>query len=1089
MLGLSADPGDSGYTSIDFTILQNSNGVFRVYERGVKTSDLGTLSVGDELRIERLEDGTIQYLHNGEVVYTSPVVSEISTPLYADASFVFHGSRLGNTYLQSGSGPQELVTWVADPDLSIAGDVGDVSLTFEDLNSDNIVDAVLTADDGSIWTRLGDGQGGFGEAEAQGRDLATNAIEKVGGSNTAYDRGTHSEEGFVGAGVLTTTVVATNKNVFLGLSADPGDMGYQSIDYKIFQTVHGTFRVYERGVNKGEFGNYHVGDELGIERLADGTVQYLRNGAVFYTSTLLSDVATPLYADASFFSHGSRLGDTYLQSGNGSKDLATWVANADLVVASTTAVVSTIYEDLNGDGVVDAVVSSEDGSIWTRLGDGQGGFGEARAHGRDLATNGLEKTGGGTAWNGGAFSEEGLAGAGSLTTAVYQTDQPIMVGLSEEPGGSGYLSIGFAIYQHSDGKLRIFENGVGIGTFGAYHFGDELSIERLADGTVQYLQNGVVFYTSTNSSDPAVTLYADASFKFTGSRIGDTLLKVGSAPAELVTWVQDQHMTVIGVSDPVTTSYQDLNGDGVVDAVLTSEDGSIWTRLGDGQGGFGEAQAQGRDLATNGLEKTGGGTAWNGGAFSEEGLAGAGSLTTAVYQTDQPIMVGLSEEPGDSGYLSIGFAIYQHGDGKLRVFENGVGIGTFGDYHFGDELSIERLADGTVQYLQNGVVFYTSTILSDPAVTLYADASFKFTGSRIGDTLLKVGSAPAELVTWVHDEHMTVIGVSDPVTTTYQDLNGDGVVDAVLTSEDGSIWTRLGDGQGGFGEALREPVLPAADPVAPAIDFSGVSFTSYTSNQDVGGIASILSDGNQLAFEGNTWKQMAFDYSITANTVLEFEYKSTIQGELQGLVFETDNDFTTGSKVIQMYGSDNHASFDRAYSYSGSGEWEHFSISAGDYLTGAISALAFVNDHDNGLRNANSFYRNVKIYEAKTISGSTSDDVLSGTVNADILLGMAGNDRLDGALGSDIHTGGAGSDTFVFISTGAATDTVTDFESNGGSADVLQFESAVFADFNAVLAAAVDDGTDTTITLDADSQVVLKNVLVSNLQSDDFVFV
>jgi len=99
---------------------------------------------------------------------------------------------------------------------------------------------------------------------------------------------------------------------------------------------------------------------------------------------------------------------------------------------------------------------------------------------------------------------------------------------------------------------------------------------------------------------------------------------------------------------------------------------------------------------------------------------------------------------------------------------------------------------------------------------------------------------------------------------------------------------------------------------------------------------------------------------------------------------------------------------DRAYSYSVSGEWENFSISAGDYLTGAISALAVVNDHENGARNANSFYRNVKICEVKTMSGSTSDEVLSGTVNTDILLGVVGNDRLDGALGSDILTGGAG---------------------------------------------------------------------------------
>ena len=118
--------------------------------------------------------------------------------------------------------------------------------------------------------------------------------------------------------------------------------------------------------------------------------------------------------------------------------------------------------------------------------------------------------------------------------------------------------------------------------------------------------------------------------------------------------------------------------------------------------------------------------------------------------------------------------------------------------------------------------------------------------------------------------------------------------------------------------------------------------------------------------------------------------------------------------------------------------------------------------------------------------GSTE---LVGTAAADTINGTADEDILNGAGGSDILTGGPETDTFVFTSAGAATDTVTDFETSGASADALQFESSVFADFNAVLAAAQDDGTDTTITLDADSQVVLKNVLVSNLQSDDFVFV
>lgn len=325
------------------------------------------------------------------------------------------------------------------------------------------------------------------------------------------------------------------------------------------------------------------------------------------------------------------------------------------------------------------------------------------------------------------------------------------------------------------------------------------------------------------------------------------------------------------------------------------------------------------------------------GAFSQESFTGSGAVPTTAAQTNKYNVLGLSAKPGDSGFSSIEYALYQYA-GMIRVFENSVNRGSFGDYRVGDELSVERLADGTVQYLKNGTVFYTSTLNSDPATALYADVSFYHHGSRMNDTVLTSGSGPVDPVSWIYDSGLVLAGIDGPVTTTHHDLNGDGVADAVLTSGDGSIWTRLGDGQGGFGEA------------------------------------------NQL------------------------------NGQESGHTFE------------------------------------------------------FVN-------------------------GTTGNHTLSGSGNAEFLSGGADDDILSGAGGSDILCGGSGSDTFVFTSAGASNDTVKDFETSGAEADVLQFESAVFAEFNAVLAAAVDDGTDTTITLDEDTFVVLKSVLVSSLQSDDFVFV
>lgn len=65
-------------------------------------------------------------------------------------------------------------------------------------------------------------------------------------------------------------------------------------------------------------------------------------------------------------------------------------------------------------------------------------------------------------------------------------------------------------------------------------------------------------------------------------------------------------------------------------------------------------------------------------------------------------------------------------------------------------------------------------------------------------------------------------------------------------------------------------------------------------------------------------------------------------------------------------------------------------------------------------------------------------DPLNAITSNDILLGGDGNDTLEGGIGNDILTGGAGSDTFVFNSSWGE-DTITDFETDGGSRDLIDF--------------------------------------------------
>jgi hypothetical protein len=66
---------------------------------------------------------------------------------------------------------------------------------------------------------------------------------------------------------------------------------------------------------------------------------------------------------------------------------------------------------------------------------------------------------------------------------------------------------------------------------------------------------------------------------------------------------------------------------------------------------------------------------------------------------------------------------------------------------------------------------------------------------------------------------------------------------------------------------------------------------------------------------------------------------------------------------------------------------------------------------------------------------------------------------------------------------------ITDFRSSGSSADVLEFDIDLFADFDDAMGSAAQVGADTVFTIDADTALTLKGVQLGSLAADDFRFV
>ncbi len=124
-----------------------------------------------------------------------------------------------------------------------------------------------------------------------------------------------------------------------------------------------------------------------------------------------------------------------------------------------------------------------------------------------------------------------------------------------------------------------------------------------------------------------------------------------------------------------------------------------------------------------------------------------------------------------------------------------------------------------------------------------------------------------------------------------------------------------------------------------------------------------------------------------------------------------------------------------------------------------------------------------------TLQGGNDADALLGGNGFDILEGGAGDDTLNGGDSNDVIFGQAGNDMIVFQKTGDV-DTLRDFTAGAGVGDVIRLIGfgTAFDSFAEVLAAATDDGVNTTINFGAGDVLILRGVLVSQLNADDFIF-
>jgi hypothetical protein len=245
-------------------------------------------------------------------------------------------------------------------------------------------------------------------------------------------------------------------------------------------------------------------------------------------------------------------------------------------------------------------------------------------------------------------------------------------------------------------------------------------------------------------------------------------------------------------------------------------------------------------------------------------------------------------------------------------------------------------------------VFYSQDSDADATVTLYLDTDRNpYNGHIVESETVAPGVNPGPLVAQ-HTTSLPTSGIAD----------GSYYVSARIRDSGGR--TRY--------EYTSDPItLISSVQEDGVINFLEHEVASYGGpRQDLKGSASVEDAGATLHLTGNVWKKIDLPYNVTENTLLEFDFKSTSQGEIHGIGLDTDLSISA-NRTFQLYGTQNWANSDFEDYASSAPGYKHYRIPIGQYYTGQMDYLFFVNDHDVANPSAVSFFSNVQVLESQQI--------------------------------------------------------------------------------------------------------------------------
>jgi len=219
-------------------------------------------------------------------------------------------------------------------------------------------------------------------------------------------------------------------------------------------------------------------------------------------------------------------------------------------------------------------------------------------------------------------------------------------------------------------------------------------------------------------------------------------------------------------------------------------------------------------------------------------------------------------------------------------------------------------------------VITTTELNSLDPDNLPATLTYTVTGTTNGDvqlsgvntTTFTQADLNAGLVSFLHDGSETIVADFD-VTLSDGALTDTGTITLNVTPVNDQTTLVVNDG---------DPNI---------INLNDFTVDPHEAGQDGathGSTATISPDGSQLTLSGNAWKKIDIPYTLTANTVLSFEFRTDALWEIQGIGFDNDIGVTNGVFGYQLLGSQTWAGVDQSFNnYTVGDGWVRYDIPIG----------------------------------------------------------------------------------------------------------------------------------------------------------------